>query len=112
MDMDIENQAPPRLHGIRVFGSAVLRVAADSASVVVAVSRLEQKPEPAFANARAAAQAVNAYLHKAHITDFGSSRITLSQETRYSNGEQKFAGFRAGLGLTSSSVNWTRRTPC
>jgi uncharacterized protein len=85
--------------GVKVFGSAVVRVAPDTASIVVAVSRMEQKPEAAFAKAREAAQAVNAYLHKAGVKDFGSSRITLSQEFRYSNGENRFVGYQAKIGF-------------
>jgi uncharacterized protein YggE len=84
---------------IKVFGSAVLRVAPDSASIIIAVSRIEQKPEAAFAKARQAAQAVNAYLHKAGVEDFGSSRVTLSQEFRYTNGENRFFGYRAKIGF-------------
>lgn len=85
------------LHGIRVFGSAVVRVAPDTASIVVAVSRLEKQPEAAFAKAREGAQTVNAFLHKAGIKDFGSSRVTLSQEFRYSQGENRFVGYKAKL---------------
>ena len=52
-----DEASPGRIsHGIRVFGSAVLRVAPDTASIVVAVSRTEQKPETAFAKAREGAQ--------------------------------------------------------
>ena len=85
--------------GVRVFGSAVVRVAPDTAAIVVAVSRTEQKPEAAFAKAREAAQAVNAYLHKAGLEDFGSSRVTLSQEFRYTNGENRFVGYQAKIGF-------------
>src|SRR3954471_21103421 len=86
-------------HGVKVFGSAVVRVAPDTASIVVAVSRLEQKPEAAFTKAREAARAVSAYLHKAGVKDFGSSRVTLSQEFRYSNGENRFIGYQARIGF-------------
>ncbi|MFO0808607.1 MAG: hypothetical protein U0746_08290 [Gemmataceae bacterium] len=48
-----------------MFGSAVVRVAPDTASVVVAVCRTEQKPEAAFVKARDGAQGVTAYLHSA-----------------------------------------------
>ncbi len=95
-----ENQNPVRVaRSVRVFGSAVLRVASDMASLVVAVTRVEQKPEDAFANAREAAQAVTTYLHKAGIKDFGSSRVTLSQEFRYNNGENRFIGYQAKIGF-------------
>jgi uncharacterized protein YggE len=83
--------------GVRVFGSAVLRVAPDTASIVVAVSRTEQKPEAAFAKARAGAQAVNTYLHTAGVRDFGSSRVTLAQQYRYVSGENKFIGYQARI---------------
>lgn len=86
-------------HGVRVFGSAVVRVAPDTASILVAVSRIEQKPEAAFAKARKAAQAVNAYLREAGVKDFGSSRVTLSQEFRYTNGENRFVGYQAKIGF-------------
>lgn len=90
---------PVRLpSGVRVFGSAVVRVTPDVASLVVAVSRVEQKPEAAFAKAREAAQSVSAYLHKVGIQDFGSSRVTLSQEFRYSNNENRFVGYQAKIG--------------
>ena len=84
-------------HGVKVFGSALVRVAPDTASIVVAVSRLEQKPEAAFSKARESAQKVTAYLHKAGVKDFGSSRITLSQEFRYTNGENRFVGYQAKI---------------
>lgn len=82
---------------VKVFGSAVVRVAPDTARIVVGVSRLEQKPEAAFAKARDGAQGVTAYLHSAGVKDFGSSRVTLSQESRYINGEHKFAGYQARI---------------
>jgi uncharacterized protein YggE len=86
-----------RLNVVRVFGSAVVRVAPDTASIVVAVSRIEPKPEPAFAKAREGAQAVNAFLHKSGIGDFGSSQVTLSAEFRYTNGENRFVGYKARI---------------
>src|SRR5262249_55136366 len=82
-------------HTVKVFGSTIVQVAPDTASIAVAVSRLEQKPEAAFSNARKGAQAVSCYLQKARMTDFGSSRITLSQEIRYTSGESRFASYQA-----------------
>ena len=86
-------------HGVRVFGSAIVRVAPDTAAIVVAVSRTEPKPESAFAKAREAAQAVNTYLHKAGVKDFGALRVTLSQKFRYTNGENRFDGYEARIGF-------------
>ena len=87
------------IHRVQVFGSAVVRITPDAASIVVAVSRLEQTPEAAFAKARAAAQAVNSYLHKTGVKDFGSSHVTLSQEFRYTNGENRFIGYQGRIGF-------------
>ncbi len=95
--MDGDAEIKQTVDTVKVFGSAVLRVAPDTASIVVAVSRLEQKPETAFAKAREGAQGVTAYLHKTGIKDFGSSRVTLSQEFRYTNGESKFVGYQGKI---------------
>jgi uncharacterized protein YggE len=84
--MSFDEDSVRTTHGVKVFGSAVLRVAPDTASIVVAVSRLEQKPEIAFSKAREGAQGVTAYLHKAGVKDFGSSRVTLSQEVAVHQG--------------------------
>jgi uncharacterized protein YggE len=97
--MGDDRTSTPPAQTVRVFGSAVLRVAPDTASIVVAVSRLEQTPDAAFAKARTAAQAVTAYLHKAAVKEFGSSRVTLSQESRYTNGETRFVGYQARIGF-------------
>jgi uncharacterized protein YggE len=97
----IDNEQPEQCRqGVRVFGSAVIRVAPDIATILVGVSRLEQQPEPAFAAARKAAQGVGAYLHRRGLQDFGSSRITLSQEFRYTNGEQRFVGYVSKIGFS------------
>ena len=95
---DVINSVPTA-HGVRVFGSAVLRVAPDTASIVVAVSRVEPLPDSAFARARDAAQAINTYLHKAGVKEFGSSRMNLAQQYRFSNGESHFLGYQAKIGF-------------
>lgn len=95
MDGDAETRRTTP--GVKVFGSAVVRVAPDTALIAVAVSRTEQKPEAAFAEAREGAQGVTVYLHKAGFKDFGSLRVTLSQEFRYTNGENKFVGYQAKI---------------
>ncbi|HEV3261173.1 MAG TPA: SIMPL domain-containing protein [Gemmataceae bacterium] len=85
---------------VKVFGSAVVRVAADSASIVIAVSRIEKEPKDAFANVRRGAQAVHACLQRAGIKDFGASRVSLSQEFRYTGGENRFIGYQAKIGYS------------
>jgi uncharacterized protein YggE len=83
------------VEGVSVFGSAVLRVPPDMAAVVVAVTRVEQKPDAAFTKARDAARAVTAYLQKAGVQDFGSSRATLANEFRGVGNDRRFVGYQA-----------------
>ncbi|MCA9194150.1 MAG: SIMPL domain-containing protein [Planctomycetales bacterium] len=86
--------------GIKVFGSAIIRVAPDVASIAVAVTRLEKQPKDAFSKAHTGARAVHDYLKAASIDDVRSSRITLTQEHQYRNGENKFLGYQAKLGYS------------
>jgi uncharacterized protein len=92
--MSIE-QAIPHPSGISVFGSSMVRVEPDVASLSFAVVALKPTPTEAFAEVRAGADAVRAFLLRAQITDVASSRITLEQELRYLNGEQRFVGYLA-----------------
>lgn len=65
--MDYQSSSPPCPDGITVFGSAIIRVAPDIANIVVAVTRVEKKPDAAFARAREGAKAVTEYLHRERI---------------------------------------------
>ncbi len=85
---------------VKVFGSAILHVAPDNASIVVAVSRLEQKPKEAFAKASRGAEAVHAYLQRAGVKDFGASRVSLSQQFHFTGGERRFLGYQARIGYS------------
>ena len=81
--------------GITVFGSAMSRTAPDIASLNVSVTRLEQNPADAFAKVRQGSQAVQECLRHARISEFGASRVTLTQAHRYIGGENKFIGYQA-----------------
>ena len=87
-------QAIPAPFGITVFGSATSRIAPDFASIKVTVSRLKQKPADAFAEAKKGSQAVQECLKK---TEFGASRVTMTPQNRYVNGENKFLGYQANV---------------
>lgn len=82
-----------------MFGSAVLRVEPDIASLRFTVSRLEKQPKDAFAATQKAVQKVRDYLKRAGIDEVGSSRITLSQSFRYIGGEDKLLGYKAEVGF-------------
>jgi uncharacterized protein len=99
--MGNENSPVREARGVRVFGSAVVRVPPDMASIVIAVSRVEQKPEEAFKKARAVAREVSTYLHGAGVgvKEFGTSRVTLANEFKYVNGQSQFVGYKARIGF-------------
>jgi len=82
--------------GITVFGSAVMRVEPDIASLRFSVSRLAQQPKEAFDEVRKGAQSVQAFLAQtASVNDVGTSRVTLAQTSQFSNGESRFIGYTA-----------------
>lgn len=94
-------QTIQRALGVSVFGSHLLRVDPDYASLELAVTRLATKPEPAFVEARRAAQAVRAALTAAGVTDrdIRTSQITLAQEFEHVGGSRKFVGYRARIDM-------------
>jgi hypothetical protein len=94
-------QTIQRALGITVFGSHLIRVDPDYATIEIAVTRLAAKPEPAFVEARKGAQAVRAALSAAKVPDrdVHASQITLAQEFEHSGSTRKFSGYRARIGI-------------
>jgi uncharacterized protein len=86
--------------GISVFGSALLRVSPDFATIQAAITRLEDKPSDAFAKAKKAAHAVTEFLRKMPVKESGLSKISLSQQYRLFNSERQPIGYMARIGLT------------
>jgi uncharacterized protein YggE len=87
-------------YGVSVFGSALLQVSPDSALITTSVTRLEKKTSDSFSKAKAGARAVSDFLRQAGVEAFGMSRISLSQESRFSGGEHRFLGYKATIGFT------------
>lgn len=83
--------------GINVFGSALIRVEPDFASLNFSVSHLAQHPKDAFREVRAKAQEVRAYLAQAQISEVSSSHISLAEETEYTNGKNRMIGYSAKI---------------
>ena len=84
---------------VKVFGSAVVKVPPDVADITANVSRLEQRPEVAFATARKGAHAVSTHLNALGLAEVGTSTVTLSQEWTFGGGERKPVGYRAKIGF-------------
>ena len=82
--------------GVKVFGSAVLRVEPDVASLQFAVSRQAKQPKDAFQETHKAVKVVRAYLAQAGAAgDVAASRITLTRTFEYTNGRQQPTGYSA-----------------
>lgn len=86
-------------YGVTVFGSSVIRVVPDIASLKFSVSRIHKAPKNAFESARKDAKVVREYLAKANITDVGTSRIKLSQQFEHLNRGREFVGYVASVGF-------------
>lgn len=87
--------------GVKVFGSAVLRVEPDVASLQFAVSRQAKQPKDAFQETHKAVKGVRAYLTQAGAAgDVAASRITLSRTFEYSNGRQQPTGYSAKVSFS------------
>jgi uncharacterized protein YggE len=91
------NQAIQTPLGVTVFGSALLRVSPDIASINFVVSSLEPHPKNAFTKTRSDVQRVRAYLTQAAIDDVQSSHIKLTSVYRYVQGEEQFQGYSANV---------------
>jgi uncharacterized protein YggE len=81
--------------GISVFGSALIRLAPDVASLRFSATRLQKTPAAAFKETRVAAQLVRRFLGDSGITDVQASRITLSQQWNYAGGVRRSEGYTA-----------------
>ncbi len=94
-------QSIHRPAGVNVFGSALIRVAPDYASLQFSVARLAPEPAKAFAEARAASKAVADFLRATSVpdADVASSSVTLAQETSFQGNERRFLGYRARVGF-------------
>jgi uncharacterized protein len=90
-------QAVPNPFGITVFGSAVIRVEPDLASIRASVSAVEQKPAEAFTKARRGGRSVQDYLRTLRDAEFGASRIALTRAFRFTNGSNQFVGYEAKI---------------
>ena len=85
--------------GVTAFGSSVLRVVPDVASLQFAVTRLEKEPRAAFAAVHDAAKAVRNCLKKARLDEVNSARVTLAQTRRFINNTDTFVGYTARAGF-------------
>ena len=82
--------------GVTTFGSTVIRVDPDVASVRFAVSRIESHPKEAFAIVREASRKVSDFLQRiTYKKETSSSRISLSQTWDYTGITRKLMGYTA-----------------
>ncbi|HEY1958423.1 MAG TPA: SIMPL domain-containing protein [Polyangiaceae bacterium] len=92
-------QSIHRALGVNVFGSHLIRVDPDYATLDLAVTRLAPAPEPAFVDARRGAESLRKVLGERSLPerDVRTSQITLAQEFEHLGGARKFLGYRARI---------------
>jgi uncharacterized protein YggE len=88
----MEHKAPC---GVKVFGSAILRVEPDVASLQFAVGRQAKQPKDAFRETHQAVKGVRAYLGQIKAGDVAASHITLTRTYEYNSGRQKPSDYYA-----------------
>jgi len=90
-------QSIQRPHGINVFGSALLGVDPDYASIRFAVTRVMPKPKEAFATAREAAANVRMKVRELGVNDRDVRASDVSLEEAYEgyNQDRRMVGYRA-----------------
>ncbi len=81
--------------GVKVFGSAVLLVEPDVASLTFSVVSQAAKPKAAFQETHQAAQRNRTYLDKANIHEVAGSHVHLAQAFEYVEGRNRPAGYQA-----------------
>ncbi len=82
--------------GVKVFGSAILRVEPDMASLQFAVSRQAKQPKEAFQETHKAVKTVRSFLTQASVSvQVAASRVTLAQTFEYANGRHQSTGYSA-----------------
>jgi uncharacterized protein len=90
------SQAIRQPFGVTTFGSTVIRVDPDIASIQFAISRTEIHPKESFRVVREASKKVADYLQHADFKkETSSSRISLSQAWDFVGGTRKFVGYTA-----------------
>jgi uncharacterized protein YggE len=91
------HQAIQRPFGVNVFGSCVVRVKPDYATLAFAVTRTAEKPADAFAQTRKAADEIRSFLASSDVAgnDVQSSRATLRQAMRGYGDKLEYIGYQA-----------------
>jgi len=94
------DQAIRQPFGVTAYGSTVIRVDPDIASIHYKVSRIENHPKDAFRAVREASKKLVDYLQQLNTKkETSSSHISLSQTWDYVGAKQKFVGYTAMAGF-------------
>lgn len=95
-------QVIPNPTGVSTFGSAVMRIAPDFATISCTISCVHDNPQDAFSEARERAKSVTLALKNLPVQEYGTSRISLLKKQNYVNGQSQFAGYLASLNVQVS----------
>jgi uncharacterized protein len=94
------SQAIHEPFGVTTYGSTIIRVDPDVASIRFAVSKTESHPKESFRVVREVSKKVTDFLqHFSYKKETSSSRIALSQAWDFFGGNRKFIGYTATAGF-------------
>src|SRR5262245_33802781 len=107
------NQSIQHPRGVNVFGSCLIRVEPDYASLRFAVNRLAERPARAFEEARLGVRAVRSFLsgeglHERHLR---TSQILLEQAYDGYGAERRFIGYRTKVSFQATLERLERLEP-
>lgn len=91
------NQVIQKPFGINVFGSALMRVDPDVASLSASTVSIQESPDKAFEALATKTNQINKYLQTVSDAEFASSRMNLSKYRKRINGELQSAGYQADM---------------
>lgn len=97
-------------HGVTTFGSHIVRVTPDLATVTAAINRMAAAPADAFKETREVTRRVRDFLRSAGVDDreVRSSQITLETKYRRVGGVDEFVGHRASVEVSVTLVDLTK----
>ena len=85
------------IKGIVCFGSAIIRVDPDFASLTFEIGIVNKKPQSAFSKAKEVSKQLNKVLQSWEKVESRSSNLRFSEEKEHSSGAWRRVGYRASI---------------
>ena len=106
----MNNQFITRPFGVSTYGSAIIRIEPDFASLNFAVRHVAKQPAEAYRQADENARNVRDYLLSSKIVELASSKPSLDESHRFEGNKPVFDGYRASIQFRTFVRDLTRLT--